>query len=109
MPVSEFFKRLKRNKRKTVDFKFVNGLLLVLISISIVYYVAGINDLVVKGFELQELRSHSESLSNENKNYNNYVTSLKSYNNLEKRIERLGMVETGEVDYIRKQSAVAVR
>lgn len=109
MPVSEFFRRVKRKNKLTVNFKFVNGLLSILVGIGIVYYVASINDLVVKGFKIQELRSSSVSLENENKNFDIYITSLKSYNNLAKRAETINMVETDKVDYIRKDSAVALR
>lgn len=109
MPVSEFFKRLKKKNNKTVNFSVLNGFLLAIIGAGLIYYVVGVNDLVVKGFELQELKSYSQSLRKENGNYKDYATSLRSYNNLAKRAEKLGMIETEKIDYVRKQSAVALR
>lgn len=109
MPVSEFFRRSKRKNRITVNFKFVNSLLSVLAVIGVIYYVAGVNNLAIKGFELQELKNDSSSLQNDNKDFNIHITSLKSYNNLAKRVEKMGMVEIGRVDYIRKDASVALR
>ena len=109
MPISEFFIKSKQNNKKSLNFKLINRVLLVLVSIGIVYYVAGTNDLVVKGFDLQSLKKHSSSLEREHKDFDTYATSLKSYNNLQKRVEKLGMIEAGGVDYIRGKSVVAVR
>ncbi|MBD3247838.1 hypothetical protein GF382_00940 [Candidatus Falkowbacteria bacterium] len=109
MPESEYFRKAKSKNKRSINFKLVNIVLSILILFSVAYYVVGINELVVKGFKIQELRNQAVSLENENKNFDIYATSLKSYNNLAKRVESLGMIETDKVDYIRKTSAVAVR
>jgi len=109
MPVSEFFKKIRRKTPIAVNFKFVNAFLFILIGAGLIYYVAGVNDLVVKGFMLQKLKSSSVSLENENNNFNIYITSLKSYSSLAERVEKMNMVEIGRVDYIRKDNTVAVR
>jgi hypothetical protein len=109
MPVSEFFKKIKQNPLISINFKFVNTFLFILIGAGLVYYVAGVNDLVVKGFLLQELKSSSVSLERENNNFNTYITSLKSYSSLSERVKKTDMIEIGRVDYIRKDSTVAVR
>lgn len=63
--------------------------------------MASVNDLVVKGFKLQELKTCSNNLINENKNINIQVMSLKSYNSLIERVEKLNMVSAADIDYIR--------
>lgn len=79
----------------------LNRILLFLIIIGGIYYMASVNDLVVKGFKLQELKTCSNNLINENKNINIQVMSLKSYNSLIERVEKLNMVSAADIDYIR--------
>jgi hypothetical protein len=85
-----------------------NYLLVGLIVVSCLYFVSGINDLVVKGFELQELKAQANSLTEENNKTNVQITSLKSYNNLAKRIENLKMVTVDNVDYLKVSGGVAI-
>lgn len=90
------------------NIKIVNGFLLLLIVAGSLYYVTGINDLVVKGFELQELKAKVSYLSEENKKASAETMALKSYGNLAKRIENLQMVAVDNIDYIKVDSAVAL-
>jgi acetolactate synthase regulatory subunit len=94
-------KQNKNKKNKWFSIKILIRILLLLIIIEGVYYMASINDLVVKGFKLQELKTYSNNLANENRNINIQVTSLKSYNSLAKRIEELKMVSAIDIDYIK--------
>lgn len=94
-------KQNKNKKNKWFSIKILIRILLLLIIIEGVYYMASINDLVVKGFKLQELKTYSNNLANENRNINIQVTSLKSYNSLAKRIEELKMVYAVDIDYIK--------
>jgi hypothetical protein len=86
----------------------LNGLLVAIIIVGSLYYVTGINDLVVKGFTLQELKNKATLLSEENQSLNVKVASLKSYNNLAKRIEDLKMVAVDNIDYVKLDTGVAL-
>ena len=101
--------RCAKNKNK-FNFNFFNRILVVLIIVGSVYYVAGINDLMVKGFKLEDMRKRSASLSNQNRELGVYMTSLKSYGNLVARVEKLNMVKIDKVDYLKTGTeTVAVR
>jgi hypothetical protein len=105
-----YSKRIGRRSKGFFSLGLFNKLLFVLIIIGSIYYVTSINDLIVKGFKLQELKETSITLENEHRDYNIRVTSLKSYNNLAKRVEQLDMVKSNEVDYLsKKKGSVAVR
>lgn len=90
------------------NIKIVNTFLLLLIVAGCLYYVTGINDLVVKGFELQALKIKASHLAEENKKANIETMALKSYGNLAKRIENLQMVAVDNIDYLKADSAVAL-
>lgn len=90
------------------NIKIINSLLLLLIVAGGLYYVTGINDLVVKGFELQKLKAKVSTLSEENKKANVETMALQSYGNLAKRIENLNMVAVDNIDYIKVDSGVAL-
>ena len=97
-------------KKKSVwrSIKTLNLLLISTIVVGSLYYVTGINDLVVKGFELRELKMQVSHLSEENKKANVETMTLKSYNNVAKRIEKLNMVAVDNIDYIKAESGVAL-
>jgi hypothetical protein len=90
------------------NIKILNGFLALVIIAGSLYYVTGINDLVVKGFRLQELNAKADNLAVENKKLTVATASLKSYNNLAKRIENLGMVAVDNVDYLKVENGVAI-
>jgi len=83
-----------------VNLKFLNIFLFFVLIFGVVYYLAGVNDLTVKGFRLNELENKFDSLNDENKSINLKITLLKSYNNLSERAKNLNMVAVGDVDYI---------
>lgn len=87
--------------RKKISLKTVNKILLFLLFVSGVYYITTINDLVVKGFVLQDLKSKVEFKSEDNRILNARATSLKSCNELAKRIEGLNMVSSDKINYIK--------
>lgn len=89
-----------RKKRKKINFGIINKCLLCLMITMGVYYVVSINDLAIKGFVLQELRSEVQDLSEENTQMKLSVMNLESYENIEKRAQELNMVKVGKIDYI---------
>ncbi len=64
-------------------------------------YIASINDLVVKGFKLQELKNQSYKLQEENRQARIKITTLKSYKTLSQKVKDMDMVPVGqEVAYV---------
>lgn len=97
-----------KNKNRMPKLKVLNIFLLCVIVGAGVYYLTIINDLTVKGFQLMNLRKNSNNIINENKNIQLKLMSLKSYNNLSKRVKDLSMISVGsEVKYITIMSEVA--
>lgn len=96
-----YTKQNKNKKNRWLSIKFINRILILLIIVEGIYYMASINDLIVKGFKLQELKTNSSNLANENRNTNIQITSLKSYNSLVERVEKLNMVRAADIDYIK--------
>lgn len=103
-----YSQKIEVNRPSIFSIKTLNYLLVGLIVAGSLYFVTGINDLVVKGFELQKLKVHANSLSEENDKLSVETTSLKSYNNLAKRIENLKMVAVENVDYLKVNGGVAI-
>ena len=89
-----------KNKIKRFNLGIFNKILFALIIVCGVYYVTGTNDLSVKSFKLQELKSEISYLNNENNNLDSKKMSLSSYNSVNQRIAELDMVAAGDVEYI---------
>lgn len=98
-----------KNKNKRFSIKIFNKILFTVIIILGVYHITGINDLTVKGFELQKLKIKSMELKNSNNIFETRIMSLGSYNNLSKRIASLNMVEAGKVEYISGASSFVAK
>lgn len=107
--MTSLYQKQKQNKIK-LNLRIANRIILILIIIQGVFYMTGVNDLIVKGFKLQELKSNSGSLNDENRSLSIKTTSLKSYSNLASRVEDLRMVATGDIEYIKlNKGEVAIK
>jgi len=73
------------------------------------YYMVGINDLTVKGFALQKLKNQSNSLNNKNKEEENKMMVLESYDNLSSRVAQMNLVAVEDVKYITFNNSLAAR
>jgi hypothetical protein len=87
--------------RKTISLKSVNKGLLFLLFVCGIYYITTVNDLVVKGFVLQDLKVRAGVLNEDNHALNTRAVALKSCNDVSKRIEKLDMVTADKIDYIK--------
>jgi len=87
-------------KKKKINIKMLNRALFALIVVIGLYYIAGINDLTVKGFELQRLKAKTIELKNDNNALETKIMALSSYNNLSERIASLDMVRAEKVEYV---------
>ncbi|MDD5527463.1 MAG: hypothetical protein PHO56_00615 [Patescibacteria group bacterium] len=103
-----YSQKIEKKRSSWLNIKTLNGLLLAFIIVGGLYYVTGINDLVVKGFTLQELKTKVTLLKEENQDLTVRTASLKSYNNLAKRIANLKMVAVDNIDYVKAETGVAM-
>jgi len=99
----------KNKKSSLFNLKHFNQLLFGLIIVSGVCYVAGTNDLSIKGYELQAMEEKKQQLQKENKLNELNITQLSSYNNINERVKDLDMVAVGEVKYISAASAMVAK
>ncbi len=102
----------KKSKSKEKFLKLLNlnnlnicvGLLIVS---GIIYYIGGVNDLMVKGFRLRELKTEVSKLQEENREQSIKKTSLESFGSLNERAQKMDMVAAGEIEYITINSGLA--
>lgn len=102
--MTEIKKQIEKNKKKIKNKIFnlnnFNRLLFLSFLLLLCAYIANINDMVVKGFKLQELRKEKSSLVEINKDLENKKINYQSYGELSKRVGDLKMVAVSDVDYI---------
>ena len=100
----------KQNKKSFLNLKNFNKFLFTLIIISGLYHLVSINDLVVKGFSLQELKQEIQLLNAANKEIDLKIMTLGSYNELSQRaVDNLNMVAVGDMDYVTAINGVVVK
>lgn len=97
----------KTNRR--LDLKIINAILGGVTVILGLFYLVNINDLTVKGFALKELKSSSNLLLSDNRDYEAKIMNLQSYNNLNDKIKELNMVAVAEVEYLSTTNGVIAR
>jgi hypothetical protein len=85
---------------KRISLNTVNKILAFVLFACGIYYITTVNDLVVKGFVLQDLKSKAGVLREDNRSMNDRAVALKSCNDLSSRIQALGMVNADKIDYI---------
>ena len=73
-------------------------------------YIATINDLSIKGFILQDLRSNISQLEIDNEQYELKAMNLESYELINERAQKLGMVKVDDIKYVSViDGSVAIR
>lgn len=87
-------------KSNIFKIKLINLFLIALIFVSGAFYLAGMNNLVVKGFELQKLRVQAESVANENREISARKVALESYHNIDSKLRDLNMVAIDQIEYL---------
>lgn len=97
------------NAQQKKCLKILNGVVLLAIVATSVYYVTVVNELTVKGFKLQQLKQEKQALKRENDKLNLKVTSLRSYENLSKKAKELGMVATRDMDYVNSMDGMMAK
>jgi hypothetical protein len=103
-----YSQKIEKNNSSRMNIKTLNSFLVVLIILGGLYYVTGINDLVVKGFTLQTLKTKVALLQEQNQGLHVETASLQSYSNLSARVASLNMVPVDNVDYLKINNGVAM-
>lgn len=80
--------------------RFFNKILFLSVAIFGISYLLCINDLAIKGFKLNELKTEYNKLNNENNKYELEIMSYKSYNNLSQRAKNLNLTLASAPEYI---------
>lgn len=101
--MTEFKKEIEENKIRKIkiNLKAINKLLYSTIICISIYYIGAVNDLTVKGFELQKLKKELISQQEENNENELQIMSMNSYGNLNNRVRELNMVAVNNVEYIK--------
>ncbi|MCF7819966.1 MAG: hypothetical protein K9M44_00640 [Candidatus Pacebacteria bacterium] len=90
--------RVQKNRKSLV--KFLNGCILFGLALTLIYYIASVNDLAVKGFDLQNLKSEAKALAAENQSKSARKTSLQALYESKSKIDQLGLVKVDNITYI---------
>ena len=99
------------HKKNNFGLIFFNKLLFSIILISGFCYTLNINDLAVKGFELQALKQEIKELHETEKTLKLEVADLRSYNNLDDKIKKSNFITVDSIEYLEseeEQLAVAI-
>jgi|SRR3989338_9077602 len=86
--------------KKLFNLKNINRTLLLLIIILSVCYLAGVNDLTIKGFALSDLKTQKTKLAEANNKLELNALALSSYSRITEKVSSLKMVAAGEVSYL---------
>lgn len=87
-------------KKCRLNLKLFSRVIFSLVIIAGVYYLVGVNDIVIQSFVLENKKGQAEDLRKEKERLELKAMSLNSYNNLLERVKKVGMVKASEVDYL---------
>lgn len=87
-------------KKGWLNLKNFNKILFVIIIAAGVYYIAGINDLAIKGYALSDLKEQRNKLATGNNKLELKAMTLSSYGAISEKINNLKMVAVGNVEYL---------
>jgi len=77
--------------------------------VSGIVYLVNMNDLIVKGFVLKDLKSQASLLSQENQDLQAKSLTLQSYAVLSPRMQNLNMVSVDDVAYFAPQESTVAK
>jgi hypothetical protein len=104
-----YIQQKSRVSCKSKLLTWINATIVVCLAFNLVYYVAGINDLTVKGFDLQEKKVEVRALAVENDNYQDIAMTKESLSNMESRIGSLDLVAVENITYITVSSKAVAK
>lgn len=86
--------------KKIFNLKNFNRAVFFVIIILSIYYLAGVNNLAIKGFVLSDLKRQKNKLIEANNKLELMALTSSSYSNIKERISNLKMVAAGKVSYL---------
>lgn len=95
-----YIKQKSRVSKKNKLLSWLNSAIVVCLAFSLIYYVVEINDLTVKGFDLQEKQVQVRALAVENENYKDMAMTKESLYSVKSRVNDLNLVAVEKVSYI---------
>jgi cell division protein FtsB len=95
-----YIQQKSRVSKKSKLLSWLNASIVVCLAFSLIYYVAGVNDLTVKGFDLQEKQTEVRALAVENENYQDLTMAKESLYSVNSRINDLDLVAVENITYI---------
>ena len=98
-----------KTKNVSLNIKTFNKILALIIVVLGIYYVAGINDLSIKGFQLTDLKKKKNKLTELNNKLELAAMNLSSYANISSRANSLKMVAVGEISYVEAGAEAVVK
>lgn len=104
-------RKLQVNQKKERSFWLPSLSILLLIAcfVSGIFYLVGMNNLTVKGFELKDLKNRVSVLAEENQDLQAKALHLQSYTALSPRLNDLEMVAVENILYLNPQAAVVAK
>ena len=87
-------------KKRLFNLKNVNKAMLLVIIVLGVYYIAGTNDLTIKGFALSDLKAQKNKLIEANNKLELNALTSSSYTNIKEKVSNLKMVAAGNISYL---------
>lgn len=118
--MTKFFHLAKRKgntvkkKRKIfnlskINFNTVNVVIGVMIVVMGVTYLVQINGLVTKGYQISELEQKITELTDRNADLELETLSLQSMDSIKTKVDGLGLVAVGEVEYLNPTPVAVAR
>ncbi|MFA6306390.1 MAG: hypothetical protein WCV70_01045 [Patescibacteria group bacterium] len=95
--------------KKIFNLKNFNKAIFFAMIVLSLYYIAGVNDLSIKGFALSELKQQKNKLVEANNKLELKALTSSSYSNIKEKISDLKMVAVGEVSYITAGAEVVAK
>ena len=87
-------------KNKTRLHTYLNRGIFALICVISLGYIVSINDLSIRGFILQDIKKEIARLETENEQYEVKAMTLTSYQLIDERAKKLGMVKVDNIQYV---------
>ncbi|MFA5076427.1 MAG: hypothetical protein WC480_03365 [Patescibacteria group bacterium] len=106
---------LKEERAKTkwyrqikLSIKTLNIAVICLIICSGFFYLLAVNNSAIKGYEIRDLEIKLENAKFDNRKFQLQSRQMQSVDSVEDKINQLGMVNIGQVEYLELSGGVAV-
>jgi len=96
--------------RSLLKPEMLNVVVIVLILAMGTMYLVQVNRATTKGYQIRDLEKRIQTIEDNNQKTQLEIAEMQSLDSIEKRIEKLGMVQVDRIEYVKVPgTAVAVR